>query len=315
MSNIFISYTNHDEEFARSLSAVVENQGHTVFFSGGSLTAGQNWQTSISNALKDADAMIIILSKEASESKWVLHESGAAVGYWQEKGKPVVIPLVIDDIEIPGPLSHIQAIFSPERNLERIVTAISSSLDSAFGRIKAREEEKRVVQERVEATAATYISKSLEELRVRETSLKRSALFWYGAAFLSLLIGLGFGVWRAYVSEPVTDISWQSIAQLAVISVVVIGLLGALSRFAFTLGKSFMVESLRNADRIHAISFGQFYLEAFGEHAEWEEIKEAFQHWNIDKGSSFMQQNVKDIDPEIMKTALEIAKTMSPKSK
>jgi hypothetical protein len=76
-----------------------------------------------------------------------------------------------------------------------------------------------------------------------------------------------------------------------------------------------MVESLRNADRIHAISFGQFYLKAFGEHAEWAEIKEAFQHWNIDKGSSFMQQEAKDINPEILKTALEIAKSMSPKGK
>jgi hypothetical protein len=148
---------------------------------------------------------------------------------------------------------------------------------------------------------------------VRESNLKRSAFFWYGAAFVSLLIGLGFGMWRAYTSATVMDISWQSIAQLAVVSVVVIGLLGALSRFSFTLGKSFMVESLRNADRIHAISFGQFYLEAFGEHAEWSEIKEAFQHWNIDKGSSFMQQNVKDIDPEILKTAIEIAKTISEK--
>ena len=62
MSNIFISYTNHDEEFARSLSALLENQGHMVFFAGGSLTAGQNWQASISNSLKDADAMIVILS-------------------------------------------------------------------------------------------------------------------------------------------------------------------------------------------------------------------------------------------------------------
>ena len=315
MANIFISYANSDEKFARSLSNKLEENGNNVFFAGGSIPAGQDWQASIANSLKDADAMIIILSEEASNSKWIMHEAGAAVGFWQEKGKPVVLPLVIDDIQIPGPLSHIQAIFALDRNLDKIAGNISRALDAALGRIKAREDEKREAQAHVEATAESYISESLEELRARESGLKKSAYVWYSAAFFSLLMGLGFGLWRAFTSAPNADITWQSIAQLAVVSIIVIGLLGALSRFAFILGKSFMVESLRNSDRIHAISFGQFYLKAFGEHAEWSEIKEAFQHWNIDKGSSFMQQEAKDIDPEILKTALEIAKSMTTKNK
>lgn len=99
--------------------------------------------------------------------------------------------------------------------------------------------------------------------------------------------------------------------ELAISAVIVIGLLVALAKYAFTLGKSFMVEALRNADRRHAISFGEFYLRAFGANADWKEVKDAFQHWNIDKGSHFLGQNNAEFDPQIFNLAIEIAKAVS----
>ena len=75
-----------------------------------------------------------------------------------------------------------------------------------------------------------------------------------------------------------------------------------------------MVEALRNADRRHAISFGEFYLRAYGANADWKEVKEAFQHWNIDKGSHFLGQNNSEFDPQIFQLAIEIAKAVSGKT-
>ncbi|WP_090808310.1 hypothetical protein [Paenibacillus sp. 276b] len=72
-----------------------------------------------------------------------------------------------------------------------------------------------------------------------------------------------------------------------------------------------MVESLRNADRIHAISFGEFYLKTYGEKADWNEIKEAFQHWNIDKGSSFITQSTTEYDPKILKQLTDLLKNIA----
>jgi len=48
-----------------------------------------------------------------------------------------------------------------------------------------------------------------------------------------------------------------------------------------------MTESLKNADRIHAISFGKFFLQAFGDNVDAKEVKEVFQHWNISNSTSF----------------------------
>jgi hypothetical protein len=71
-----------------------------------------------------------------------------------------------------------------------------------------------------------------------------------------------------------------------------------------------MVEALRNADRSHAISFGEFYLQAYGTDTDWAELKEAFQHWNIDSGSVFADQKTSDFDPKLLEAAVALAKVM-----
>lgn len=46
--------------------------------------------------------------------------------------------------------------------------------------------------------------------------------------------------------------------------------------FLFTLAKAFMVEVIRCSDRIHAISFGIFFLDTYGSEASREEVLQAF---------------------------------------
>jgi hypothetical protein len=76
-----------------------------------------------------------------------------------------------------------------------------------------------------------------------------------------------------------------------------------------------MVEALRNADRRHAISFGEFYLRARGASIDWSEVKDAFQHWNIDKGSQFIGQQTSDLDPQVFALAVDFAKVLLAKQK
>lgn len=56
-----------------------------------------------------------------------------------------------------------------------------------------------------------------------------------------------------------------------------------------------MVESIRCADRAHAIGLGKLYLQLYKSKFEWRELKDIFQNWNIDKGSAFIKQDAKDI--------------------
>lgn len=87
----------------------------------------------------------------------------------------------------------------------------------------------------------------------------------------------------------------------------------ALGRLLFILGKSFMVEAIRNSDRIHAISFGEFYLNAYGKVATRDEVREVFGKWNIDNGSSFISQSPKDYDPQILENLVLAVEALKDK--
>ena len=74
-----------------------------------------------------------------------------------------------------------------------------------------------------------------------------------------------------------------------------------------------MVEAIRNSDRIHAISFGEFYLNAYGKVATRDEVREVFGKWNIDNGSSFISQSPKDYDPQILENLVLAVEALKDK--
>lgn len=98
---------------------------------------------------------------------------------------------------------------------------------------------------------------------------------------------------------------------LSIKGLIGVGLLVASSKYAFSLGKSYMNESLKNSDRLHAISFGKFYLQAYGDVVTPEDVKEVFQHWNIAKDSSFRELGSDNFDPRIFESAIEIARVLT----
>jgi len=106
----------------------------------------------------------------------------------------------------------------------------------------------------------------------------------------------------------------ESLILAALKALLVIGLLGACAKYAFSLGKSYASEALKCSDRIHAIRFGEFYLRAFGEKTQWSELKEVFQHWNIDRSSSFSTLDASSFDPKFIESMIEFAKLFSSKS-
>jgi hypothetical protein len=107
--------------------------------------------------------------------------------------------------------------------------------------------------------------------------------------------------------------NWSSSFAFAVVEVITIGLLAACAKYAFSLGKAYMSESLKSADRIHAIEFGRFYLQAFGETATGPEVKEAFQHWNIDRNSTFSSLDSAQIDPQIISLVAQVVASITGK--
>ncbi len=312
MAQIFISFHNQDKQLADKLAAKLSGRGHYVIYSSETLIPGSNWRSVIQKQLASSDVTIALVTKDSVKSEWLIAESNAAMAYVFEKGRGAVIPIVFDEVELPKTLREVQAIYAERNDISVVIEKIDQAINSLFGRQAAKDEKKRQQQEKIEKNAEDFIRESRKELKERESKYRFLAHLWYGAAYLSLLTGLGASVWRANIVENENQ-NWSNVIELAIIGVLLLGLILAIAKFAFTLGKSYMVEALRNADRSHAISFGEFYLNAFEDNLDWAEVKEAFQHWNIDKGSSFLNQDTKDFDPKILETALELAKVISSK--
>lgn len=311
MARIFISYHNSDNDLIVPLADGLRQDGHDVVFAG-EITPGVDWRSVIEKQLSNSDVTLILLTKNSIKSQWVIAESSSAMAYVRERGRGAVIPIVFDQIDLPSTLSQVQSIYAYDRDISKVVKQIINAINELLGRQLAKDEKKRAARVKVEATAADFIAASQENLKQREKKYTKMGNFWYGAAYTSLILGVVAGVWRAVLVQNNSG-GWINVAQTVIMGIVVIGLIIAVAKFSFTLGKSFMVEALRNADRSHAISFGEFYLRAYGDEAEWKEVKEAFQHWNIDKGSYFSSQNSQDFDPKLFETAIEIASIMSSK--
>ena len=172
----------------------------------------------------------------------------------------------------------------------------------------------QVKQKKIDKSAADYVEQHTRELSIRERNLKFQAVLWYTIGFVSLLGGISVAIY--FISTTNKDIvELTTVLFLIFKSLFLIGLFIAASRYSFNLGKTYMNESLKNADRIHAISFGKFYLQVFSEDINSEDLKDVFKDWNTNHESSFMKLDSNEFDPKMLELFLKFAETIKGKKR
>jgi hypothetical protein len=91
MADIFISYTRSDRDFAERLYRELERFNVRGFMDQSDLAAGSEWSTALRETVRNADALLVILSAAAAQSNWVLAEIGLADS-WGKTVIPVLAP-------------------------------------------------------------------------------------------------------------------------------------------------------------------------------------------------------------------------------
>jgi hypothetical protein len=311
VARVYISYNHADNDIGLQISQCLKEKGHQVTFDIDTLTPGMEWRTALSEGLKDSEVFVALITEKSLVSQHVLSEIGSARAFAQSSSRMLIIPVILDEIPIPPVIADINAIISPARDIQDICTKIEKAISVWIGRRAADEEKRGKVSERIEVNAAEYIDDAIKSLESLERRNRYNSNFWYAAGFISLLAGIGFVGYAVTTSSESVKLSWIDLSVVVLKSAVVIGLLGACAKYAFTLGKSYISEALKSSDRLHAISFGKFYLRVYGTDIGATELKDAFQHWNIDRESSFSKQNVGDIDPKIVDIIVEVAKSFA----
>lgn len=308
MASIYISYQRADEVFARDLAKRLATLGHTLSYDLDSLVAGTDWRATLTHRLKAAEIFIVVISKHTENSKYVLTEVGAARAYASETGRMLIIPVIIDNTPPPLALQDIHAIIQPNQDLDAICGQVTTAVQAFSERRKELEKEAEQVATALKINAADYIKVAIDSLKTLERRDRWLGYGWYCIGFLSLIAGIGFGIYNLTHIDQQAQILLTVLILITLKALLVIGLLGACAKYAFTLGKSYASEALKCSDRIHAIRFGDFYLNAFGAKTQWSELKEVFQHWNIDRSSSFASLDTSSFDPKFVESFVEFAK-------
>jgi TIR domain. len=302
---ISISYAHRDSEIATQFYKHLSENKFEVFWDK-DLPIGGKVET-IQDTIFECDVLLVILSENSIESSYVQGEMLRSLGYSKVRGKPRVIPYKVYGAEISMPLA-IQDIkwFMGSGDIVRDSEKLVEELNKLRGEIIAEAKESHEKVETLHTSLATYIEEVFEKLEKNEKRNRILSYSFYGISFIALILAIVFALAKA--SNISTELNITQSIQLATANVLILALMIAVARLAFILGKAFMVDCIRNSDRIHAISFGKFFIQAYGDKATKTEIREVFGEWNIDKGSSFHTQEAKDFDPNVL-NAFDVIKS------
>src|SRR5690349_21755038 len=103
MAGVFLSYDRDDVDRARPLAAALEKAGHEVWWDL-HVRGGAQFSKVIEEALKAADAVVVLWSKQSVESAWVKDEATAG----RDNGR--LIPISLDGTAPPLGFRQFQTI-------------------------------------------------------------------------------------------------------------------------------------------------------------------------------------------------------------
>lgn len=102
MTQIFISYSRKDIDFARKLAGDLEKAGYDVWWDLTDLRGGDDWPRVIPTAIHESQYVIVVLSPNSAISDWVEKEYTQALSLRKK-----IIPLMLERSSIPFALNTI----------------------------------------------------------------------------------------------------------------------------------------------------------------------------------------------------------------
>src|SRR5438445_8985598 len=102
MADIFLSYAKENRESARSIAALLESAGWTVWWDR-RIPAGRAWRSVLEEALGQMRCMVVLWSKHSVDSDWVKEEA--------EEAREIerLVPVLIEPVKPPVGFRAIQA--------------------------------------------------------------------------------------------------------------------------------------------------------------------------------------------------------------
>ncbi len=124
---VFISYSHKNKQVAEKIARQLIDSGIDAWFDGWEIRPGDSIVDKIFNeGLAKSKVFIILLSKDSVTSKWVKEEqNNAAIKHIEKDAR--IIPILVEDCEIPEPLRgihRVSVVEDFEDAMERVIKAV-----------------------------------------------------------------------------------------------------------------------------------------------------------------------------------------------
>lgn len=194
MAKVFLSYDRDDTERARPVALALEKAGHSVWWDL-HIHGGEQYTKVIDEALKAADAVVVLWSNHSVDSAWVRDEAAAG----RDSGR--LVPVSLDGTDPPLGFRQFQTV------------------DLTMWKGRGRPAELKTLLADVEAMAR---SRSAPEGTATPPPKSQSTLplarfrSWPAfAAVLILLLGIAFIGWRLSRPEPIPAVAVTAVKSSA----------------------------------------------------------------------------------------------------
>lgn len=124
---IFVSHSHRDKPVVERIVLRLEAEGHDVWVDTRELQPGDNLQRKIEEEVKAAEALVVVVSSNSFRSKWVQYEFSAMALGELSKGERRIIPVKIDQSDVPSYLAdrlYVDLSENFEVGLERLVEGL-----------------------------------------------------------------------------------------------------------------------------------------------------------------------------------------------
>lgn len=128
----FLSHSSHDKPFIRQLAGDLSAAGIGVWLDEQRIRVGDSIPERIAQGLAESDYFLIAVSARSSDSPWVQRELNSALVGEIEKRKTTILPLKLDDSEMPGVIADkLYADFSRSyrSGLQKLLAALKEPLN------------------------------------------------------------------------------------------------------------------------------------------------------------------------------------------
>lgn len=173
MSYVFLSHSHPDKPFARKLAADLRANGHTVWIDEAEINIGDSLIEKISEGLDQVDHVCALLSDVSIKSAWVQKELDIASSREIGEGRVVVLPLLLEDVPLPGFLKgKLYGDFRDENGYEASLSLLLRALGTNDVPPQPSQEELNILKEQLAAAKSTVAAHQAAAARAEATSLR-----------------------------------------------------------------------------------------------------------------------------------------------